>query len=86
VELLGRLEVQHDLILQRVPPLEDVESLPTSIEAAYEWLKAFAQTRVDLGGGRGSAEGVVVRTADRKAIAKLRFEDYERTLGVQRKR
>ena len=29
-------------------------------------------------------EGMVIRTADRSQIAKLRFEDYERTLEVGR--
>jgi hypothetical protein len=84
-ELLGRIEVQADLVLQRVPPLADVPSLPTSIEDTYEWLKDFSQTRLDIGGGKGRSEGVVVRNSDRTAIAKLRFEDYERTLGIKRK-
>lgn len=29
-------------------------------------------------------EGMVIRTADRSQIAKLRFEDYERALKVGR--
>jgi hypothetical protein len=37
-----------------------------------------------MGDGLGRAEGVVIRTHDRKKIAKLRFEDYEKTLGVRR--
>ena len=70
--------------LERVPSLGQAEALPTSIEATYEWLKQFEKSKCDLGGGQGRAEGVVARTADRKTIAKFRFEDYERTLGVKR--
>jgi len=73
------------LRVERAPSCGTVESLPTSIEATYEWLKAFETSKCDLGGGQGRAEGVVARTADRKTIAKLRFEDYERTLGVKRR-
>lgn len=72
--------------VERAPSWGTVGSLPTSIEAVYEWLKAFEKSRCDLGGGQGRAEGVVARTNDRKTIAKFRFEDYERTLGVKRGR
>jgi len=70
--------------LARVPALGRVTSIPTSIEATYEWLKPYAKSSCDLGGGNGRSEGVVVRAWDRSPIAKLRFEDYERTLGVKR--
>lgn len=70
--------------IERVPMVGTVESLPTGIKDTYEWMKAYQKTLVDLGGGQGRSEGVVVRTADRKSIAKLRFEDYERTIGVKR--
>lgn len=70
---------------ERVPFIGCCDELPTGIAETYEWLKTVASsTKADLGGGKGKPEGVVVRTDDRKAIAKLRFEDYERTLGVQR--
>lgn len=69
----------------RVPFLGTRVTLPSALEATYEWLSAHRKSSCDLGGGQGRAEGVVVRTRDRKAIAKLRFEDYERTLGVKRK-
>jgi hypothetical protein len=79
------LNLEHEGIhLEPVPPLGEVSSLPTSLEATYEWLKTFAASKCDLGGGKGRCEGVVVRTWDRSKIAKLRFEDYERTLGVKR--
>lgn len=66
-------------------PIGDLQAPPTSLQDTYEWLKQFEKSHCDLGGGQGRAEGVVVRTADRKTIAKIRFEDYERTLGVKRK-
>lgn len=74
-----------DTFIERVPSFQPVEALPTTVEATYEWLKQFEQSKCDLGGGRGRTEGVVVRTADRKTIAKIRFEDYERTLGMKKK-
>ena len=71
--------------IERVPFIGCCDNLPTGIEETYEWLKLLIkETKVDLGGGKKRPEGVVIRTDDRSAIAKLRFEDYERTLGVRR--
>jgi hypothetical protein len=75
---------EKGLSLATVPQLGKVTKLPTSVKETYEWLKEYSATKCDLGGGKGRAEGVVVRTWDRSKIAKLRFEDYERTLGVKR--
>jgi len=83
--VMSDLARTYSVSVERVPFAAEAQSLPTSIAATYEWLKQFERSRCDLGGGKGRAEGVVVRTADRKTIAKLRFEDYERTLGVKRK-
>jgi hypothetical protein len=58
--------------------------LPTGIPETYEWMEQFRESKANLGGGIGRAEGVVIRTPDRKKIAKLRFEDYEKTLRVRR--
>ena len=80
--------LKHDGLitdLDMVPHLETVADLPDTIEATYEWFKAYEKSECDLGGGKGRSEGVVVRTGDRRMIAKLRFEDYERTLGIKRK-
>jgi hypothetical protein len=76
--------VQKGLTVSRVPSVGLASALPATIEATYEWLKFYEQSRCDLGGGKGHSEGVVARTGDRKAIAKMRFEDYERTLGIKR--
>jgi hypothetical protein len=61
--------------------------LPTSVEGTYAMLMELLsdgvkpQSLVTLDGqGTGQPEGIVVRTFDRSKIAKLRFEDYIRTL------
>ncbi len=66
--------------LELTPRVAVVESIPTTIEDTHEWLRSqITRTLValdDQAGGR--PEGLVVRTADRKRIAKIRYEDYER--------
>ena len=56
--------------------------LPISLNNTYDWLNRMLSegtfAKLDAG-GVGRAEGVVVRTPDRSKIAKIRFEDYERT-------
>jgi hypothetical protein len=47
-------------------------------------VQAYTESLCNLGGGLGKAEGVVVRTPDRSVIAKLRFEDYDRTLRARK--
>lgn len=73
-----------DLDLQKVPHLTvtDAANLPDSHGAMLEWLKQTTPaTRCALDdAAQGRSEGVVVRSADRQHIAKIRFEDYERTL------
>lgn len=61
---------------------EDGRSLPQGHEETLAFLQTYVHgtgCSLDEGAG-GKAEGMVVRTPDRKLIAKLRFEDYERTL------
>ncbi|MBF2007443.1 MAG: hypothetical protein IGS49_18760 [Chlorogloeopsis fritschii C42_A2020_084] len=62
------------------PRIGTIAALPTSIEEAHQFLKVMLpQTKVALDRGAGGrAEGIVARTISRNAIAKLRFEDYER--------
>lgn len=66
--------------LQAAPLLETVEGseFPTSLADTFAYLKKFETTQVGIDSA-GRAEGIVVRTADRKQIRKIRFEDYERT-------
>lgn len=57
----------------------DAAEIGSSIEAARGFLSRCGEiTRCHLDGGEGKLEGIVVRTPDRKQIAKLRHEDYER--------
>jgi RNA ligase-like protein len=67
----------------RVPYLRTMsgDALPGSIEHTAEWLKGIASTtHAVIDGEEGHAEGVVIRTKDRSKIAKIRHEDYIRTL------
>lgn len=71
----------------RVPYIrEDIGgNIPVSLDEVYSWLKEFESTNAVLDddferiGGRGRAEGVVVRNGDRSKIRKIRFEDYAKT-------
>lgn len=59
---------------------------PSGIAETAAWLTAVIEkTHVALDdSGQGRPEGVVVRTPDRSRIAKIRFEDYQRTLQGRR--
>ncbi|WP_434300926.1 RNA ligase family protein [Corallococcus exiguus] len=65
---------------------EDGAAMPKDLEGAFAWLRSHAPaTRCALDAGAGQhPEGIVVRTRDRRTIAKLRYEDYERTLRAKR--
>ena len=59
-----------------------IKRIPTDIEETYEFMRRFQHTDVNLdrtGKQNAKAEGIVIRTYDRSYIAKLRFEDYEKT-------
>lgn len=74
--------------LQPVPGLGVFRDLPSTVEETYEWLvKATPDHSLAVldGDAMGGIEGLVVRDKDRSRIAKIRFQDYERTL-VQRKK
>ena len=65
-----------------IAPGFGVSEVPTGLQETYEWLKSeITSTQVKLDAGSlGRPEGLVIRNHDRSKIAKLRFEDYERTL------
>lgn len=68
----------------RVPALGVLPAaeMPRTHEAAAAFLAAYHHTRAALEADVvGQAEGVVARSRDRRQIAKLRFEDYQRTRG-----
>lgn len=64
-----------------VPSLK-ISTIPSDIKETFDWLKNVlpGQTNASLEVGvGGKPEGLVVRTQDRSKIAKIRFEDYEKT-------
>jgi hypothetical protein len=71
----------HFLQIPLVPRL-GIDILPTSLSYTHKWLgMRLKETWAPLDSDAiGRPEGIVVRSADRAKIAKLRFEDYERTL------
>lgn len=81
-ELAGAVE-PADLPL--VPSLA-AGAPPESVVDTHAWLRATITSTLALldDTGKGAPEGVVVRTADRSVIAKIRFEDYERTAKARR--
>jgi len=77
-----KLEAEH-AGFEPVPSLFQIDAteLPTDIDGVYQFLLAQGDTRCKLDdSGAGIPEGVVVRSSDRTRIAKIRREDYERTI------
>lgn len=75
------------LNLDRVPFIQNIHGseIPTDIKGTYEFMQSYRTTNAGINCEGGRAEGIVIRSDDRKEIVKLRFEDYERTLGIKRK-
>lgn len=71
----------------RLLTLDDAEQLPRTVDDAHEWLLEYASTtRVALDAdARHRAEGIVLRSPDRSSIAKLRFQNYNRTRQLKEK-
>jgi len=82
-----RIEMCRVLNLKSVPFKENIfgREIPTDIKETYEFMQAYRTTKAGIDCEGGRAEGVVIRSDSRKEIVKLRFEDYERTLGIKRK-
>jgi len=79
---LRKLAAVHGFYL--TPRLSIASVPPAGIAETHAWLKsALPSGSLVNDGGTGQAEGVIVRTTDRKHIAKLRFEDYERAARVR---
>jgi hypothetical protein len=70
--------------VETVPPVGEMDAaeIPTSFADVLKLLEELvSQSRAVLDEGSGArAEGIVIRTDDRKQIYKLRFDDYRRTL------
>ena len=69
-------------LTERLP----AQALPESHADTLAWLEVILpRTKASLDdAAAGLPEGVVVRTPDRSKIAKIRFEDYRRTLKSKR--
>lgn len=72
--------------LMLVPTIGTVngEALPQSLESGWDFLRAHLVdgTRCQLDGEqRGRPEGLMLRSADRRRIAKVRVEDYGKATG-----
>lgn len=83
-----RARICNLLELQRVPFCENIHGsqLPTDIKETYEFLQWYHRSKAGINNfTEGRSEGVVIRSDDRTEIVKLRFEDYEKTLGIKRK-
>lgn len=76
------LDLPVQVGLERVPDLAVVEGdmIPTGREAMEAWMRELLPgTQAGLGDGKGGAEGIVMRTADRSKIVKARFAEYAKT-------
>lgn len=61
--------------------------IPKTFKETYEWLNKYSDSKASLDElQKGLAEGVVVRNRDRSIIRKIRFQDYERALGLKKTR
>jgi hypothetical protein len=82
------VKLAGEIGFQTVPVLLDTDAaeLPTDLEATYRYILQFPSSRCKLDeDAQGVPEGVVIRSPDRTRIAKLRREDYERTLKRRKK-
>jgi hypothetical protein len=67
-----------------VPLISSVERPPVGVAETAAWLKDRCSTTAAAQGVEpGKAEGVILRSPDRKFIVKVRHEDYERTLRAR---
>ncbi|MEZ4369648.1 MAG: RNA ligase family protein [Polyangiaceae bacterium] len=73
--------IAEQLGVERVPQLS-AEAPPQDLAGTQAWaLRHLPESQAVLVEGASKRpEGIVVRTGDRKRIAKIRFEDYQRAL------
>jgi len=77
------VKIAEEIGFQTVPALFDADAaeLPTDLAETYRFLLKFESSGCKLDeDANGVPEGIVVRSSDRSRIAKIRREDYERTL------
>lgn len=73
-------------IVSMVPEVFSVPEMPTTLQGVYGLLcEKLPTSKVIFGeDATGRPEGVVLRSFGGSKVAKVRFIDYERTLGVRR--
>lgn len=73
--------------IPRVPVIAEIPAgkLPLDVDGMHDFLKNWApETLVKIDEtGRGRAEGLVVRSFDRTQIAKIRYQNYDRTVQLR---
>lgn len=77
-------EFAGEMSLPMVPLLADGgRTLPVTLTETWKWLRGMSTTSLATltDGASGASEGVVVRSADRSRIAKIRHEDYRKVLA-----
>lgn len=82
-EIQGHASMAGVGVTPRLQIAPGIGGPPADLIGCHAWLKTIlpGNTNAPLEGDlKGKPEGVVVRTRDRSKIAKIRFEDYERTL------
>ena len=82
------VKLAGEIGFQTVPALLDTDAaeLPTDLEETYRYILKFQSSQCKLDEeANGVSEGVVIRSPNRSRIAKLRREDYERTLRRRKK-
>jgi hypothetical protein len=82
------VKLAAEIGFQAAPPLFDADAsqLPLDLEGTYQFLLGHKTSECKLDDeANGVPEGIVVRSPDRSRIAKLRREDYERTLKRRKK-
>lgn len=82
------VQASQDLGIPLAPRifLEPADTWPTSVAGVYAYMMEMSGGMTDLPipeGAGGKSEGFVIRTPSSNKIAKIRFQDYERTLGVK---
>jgi RNA ligase len=82
LDYVSMVELASDALFSVVPQIA-ASYPPESIADTSSWLhRTISRSYAVLDdGAKGRPEGLVVRSNDRSKIAKIRFEDYRRTLG-----
>lgn len=77
----GLADLSEKIQVERTPRIT-ASAPPVGVEETFAWLEAtLPRTLAPLSErANGHPEGVVVRTPDRSVIAKIRYEDYQRTV------